>query len=73
MKVEDLLKPFPIKEFHPFLRAVMAGGQPGVENVLDIIRSGIDSAMLGLGRSSVQDLSPADLVIPDGFRRDLGA
>jgi pre-mycofactocin synthase len=44
-----------------------------VENVLDIMRSGIDSALLGLGHSSVHDLSPADLVIPDGFARTLGA
>ena len=35
------------------------GGQAGVENVLDIMRSGIDSALLGLGHSSVHDLSPA--------------
>jgi isopentenyl diphosphate isomerase/L-lactate dehydrogenase-like FMN-dependent dehydrogenase len=41
--------------------------------VLDIIGSGIDSALLGRGHSSVQDLSPADLVNPDGFYRDLGA
>src|ERR1700733_16184851 len=26
MKVEDLLKPFPIKEFHPFPRAMMGPG-----------------------------------------------
>ena len=40
--------------------------------MLDILRSGIDSALLGLGRSSVRDLSPADLLIPDGFGRRLG-
>ncbi len=56
-----------------YLWGLAAGGQAGVENVLDIIRSGIDSALLGLGHSSVQDLSPADLVMPGGFRRDLGA
>ena len=26
MKVEELLKPFPIKEFHPFPRAMMGPG-----------------------------------------------
>lgn len=55
-----------------YLWGLAAGGQAGVENVLDILRGGIDSALLGLGHSSVRDLSPVDLVIPDGFRRDLG-
>jgi L-lactate dehydrogenase (cytochrome)/glycolate oxidase len=44
-----------------------------VENVLDILRGGIDSALLGLGRTSVQELSEADLVVPPGFARTLGA
>jgi isopentenyl diphosphate isomerase/L-lactate dehydrogenase-like FMN-dependent dehydrogenase len=44
-----------------------------VENVLDILRGGIDSALLGLGRSSVHELSPDDVVIPPGFARALGA
>ena len=56
-----------------YLWGLAAGGQAGVENVLDIMRGGIDSALLGLGHSSVHDLSTADLVIPDGFRRELGA
>jgi isopentenyl diphosphate isomerase/L-lactate dehydrogenase-like FMN-dependent dehydrogenase len=43
-----------------------------VENVLDILRSGIDSALLGLGRASVRELSPADLLISEGFERRLG-
>jgi pre-mycofactocin synthase len=55
-----------------YLWGLAAGGQAGVENVLDVIRGGIDSALLGLGHSSVHDLSPADLVIRAGFRRDLG-
>ena len=44
-----------------------ANGQAGVENALDILRGGIDSALLGLGKASVRDLSPDDLVIPPGF------
>jgi pre-mycofactocin synthase len=55
-----------------YLWGLAANGQAGVENVLDILRGGIDSAVLGLGHSSVHDLSPADLVIPDGFVRRLG-
>jgi heme/flavin dehydrogenase (mycofactocin system) len=55
-----------------YLWGLAAAGQPGVENVLDILRSGIDSALLGLGRSSVAELGPEDLLIPDGFHRRLG-
>jgi hypothetical protein len=43
-----------------------------VENVLDILRSGIDSGLLGLGHSTLKELSRADLVIPPGFVRRLG-
>ncbi|MER7986136.1 pre-mycofactocin synthase MftD [Streptomyces noursei] len=56
-----------------YLWGLAAGGQAGVENVLDILRSGIDSALLGLGRSSVHDLTPDDVVLPQGFTRALGA
>ncbi|KMO72137.1 alpha-hydroxy-acid oxidizing enzyme [Mycolicibacterium chubuense] len=55
-----------------YLWGLAAGGQAGVENVLDILRGGIDSALLGLGLSSIQELTADDLVIPAGFRRDLG-
>jgi heme/flavin dehydrogenase (mycofactocin system) len=56
-----------------YLWGLAAGGQAGVENVLDILRGGIDSALLGLGHSSISELSPDDLLIPDGFARRLGA
>jgi pre-mycofactocin synthase len=56
-----------------YLWGLAAGGQAGVENVLDILRGGIDSALLGLGHSSVHDLSPADVLIPAGFLRELGS
>ena len=56
-----------------YLWGLAANGQAGVENVLDLLRSGIESAMLGLGHASIYDLSAADLVIPDGFTRRLGA
>ena len=55
-----------------YLWGLAAAGQPGVENVLDILRNGIDSALLGLGRSSIGELSPDDLLIPEGFHRRLG-
>lgn len=55
-----------------YLWGLAAAGQSGVENVLDILRGGIDSALMGLGRASVHDLSPDDILIPDGFARALG-
>ncbi|WP_041991318.1 pre-mycofactocin synthase MftD [Streptomyces sp. AcH 505] len=55
-----------------YLWGLAANGQGGVENVLDILRGGLDSAVLGLGHSSVHELSPDDLVIPPGFTRTLG-
>jgi L-lactate dehydrogenase (cytochrome)/glycolate oxidase len=55
-----------------YLWGLGANGQAGVENVLDILRGGIDSALLGLGHSDVHDLSPDDLVIPPDFARRLG-
>jgi heme/flavin dehydrogenase (mycofactocin system) len=55
-----------------YLWGLAAAGQTGVENVLDILRGGIDSALLGLGHSSVTDLRPDDLLIPPGFLRSLG-
>ena len=56
-----------------YLWGLAANGQAGVENVLDILRGGIDSALLGLGRSAVHDLTTDDVVIPPGFTRALGA
>jgi isopentenyl diphosphate isomerase/L-lactate dehydrogenase-like FMN-dependent dehydrogenase len=55
-----------------YLWGLAANGQAGVENVLEILRSGIDSALLGLGHASVADLSPDDLLIPADFARRLG-
>jgi heme/flavin dehydrogenase (mycofactocin system) len=56
-----------------YLWGLAANGQAGVENVLDILRGGIDSALLGLGRASVHELTADDVVIPPGFTRALGA
>jgi L-lactate dehydrogenase (cytochrome)/glycolate oxidase len=55
-----------------YLWGLGAAGQAGVENVLDLLRSGLDSCLLGLGHSSIAELSPDDLVIPAGFTRRLG-
>jgi L-lactate dehydrogenase (cytochrome) len=52
-----------------YLWGMAAAGERGVTNVLDILRSGIDEALLGLGRSSIHDLTREDLIIPDGFTK----
>ncbi len=56
-----------------YLWGLAASGQAGVQNVLDILRGGIDSTLLGLGRSSIHDLVPEDLLIPEGFTRTVRA
>jgi heme/flavin dehydrogenase (mycofactocin system) len=50
-----------------YLWGLAAGGERGVVNVLDILRGGIDEALLGLGRASVHDLVRDDLIIPGDF------
>ena len=55
-----------------YLWGLAANGQTGVENVLDLLRSGIDSTLMGMGHASVQDLGPDDLILPSGFHRELG-
>jgi isopentenyl diphosphate isomerase/L-lactate dehydrogenase-like FMN-dependent dehydrogenase len=55
-----------------YLWGLAAGGQAGVENVLDIMRAGVDSALLGTGRESVHNLMRTDVVVPPGFERRLG-
>jgi L-lactate dehydrogenase (cytochrome)/glycolate oxidase len=55
-----------------YLWGLAANGQAGVENVLDLLRSGIDSALLGIGHGDIHDLSPDDITIPIGFTRARG-
>ena len=52
-----------------YLWGLAANGQGGVENVLDIMRLGIDSALLGLGRASTAELTAGDVIVPPGFTR----
>ncbi|MEO1058820.1 MAG: pre-mycofactocin synthase MftD, partial [Actinomycetota bacterium] len=52
-----------------YLWGLAANGQAGVENVLDVLRDGIDTTMRALGRSSVDELCPDDVLVPDGFTR----
>jgi pre-mycofactocin synthase len=51
------------------LWGLAANGEAGVANVLEILRAGIDEALVGLGKESVRDLGRPDLVIPETFAR----
>ncbi|WP_024805706.1 pre-mycofactocin synthase MftD [Nocardia sp. BMG51109] len=55
----------------PYLWGMAAAGDRGVHNVLEVLRQGIDSALYGLGRASVHDLTPEDVLVPDGFTRGM--
>jgi heme/flavin dehydrogenase (mycofactocin system) len=55
-----------------YLWGLAANGQAGVENVLDVLRGGIDSALLGLGVASTDELTPEHLLVPETFHRALG-
>jgi heme/flavin dehydrogenase (mycofactocin system) len=50
-----------------YLWGLAANGQAGVENVLDVLRMGIDSTLLGLGKASIHELTRADLIVPADF------
>ncbi len=57
-----------------YLWGLAANGQPGVENVLDLLRSEITSTLMGLRRGSPSELvRDDDLIVPPGFTHDLGA
>ncbi|HEY5267030.1 MAG TPA: pre-mycofactocin synthase MftD [Acidimicrobiales bacterium] len=55
-----------------YLWGLAAAGQGGVENVLDVLRGGIDSALLGLAKADIKDLDRTDVVAPADFYRKLG-
>jgi L-lactate dehydrogenase (cytochrome) len=52
-----------------YLWGLAANGETGVHNVLEILRSGIDETLVGLGRASIHDLTPRDLIVPPDFSR----
>ncbi len=54
-----------------YLWGLAANGSAGVQNIFDVLRSGIDSSLLALGRSSVHDLCPDDVLVPPGFSHGL--
>jgi L-lactate dehydrogenase (cytochrome) len=61
-----------------YLWGLAAAGEPGVRHVLRILHDGVDETLLGLGRRSVHDVTPDDLIVPrdfaiEGDRRNLAA
>jgi pre-mycofactocin synthase len=55
-----------------YLWGLAVDGQSGVENALQILRHGLDSTLMALGRRTPRELCPGDLHIPPGFSRALG-
>ena len=55
-----------------YLWGLAANGQAGVENVLDLLNGGVDSTLRGLALSSIAELGPEHLLVPEGFHRELG-
>ena len=55
-----------------YLWGLAAGGQAGVQNVLDVFRNGVDSTLLALGHNSVAELGRDDVLLPPGFAVALG-
>ncbi len=54
-----------------YLWGLAANGSAGVKNVFDVLRGGIDATLLALGRASIHDLSPDDIIVPAEFSRGL--
>jgi heme/flavin dehydrogenase (mycofactocin system) len=52
-----------------YLWGMAANGEKGVNNVLSILRDGISETLFGLGKSSIHQLTPDDLLIPADFTR----
>jgi isopentenyl diphosphate isomerase/L-lactate dehydrogenase-like FMN-dependent dehydrogenase len=44
-----------------------ADGERGVAEVLDAYRVSIDRTLIALGKSSIHELAPDDVVVPDGY------
>lgn len=51
----------------PWFYGLAADGERGVFEVLTMLRNDVERTLLGLGKSSIRELSVHDLVIPDGF------
>ncbi|HXF31557.1 MAG TPA: pre-mycofactocin synthase MftD [Solirubrobacterales bacterium] len=52
-----------------YLWGLAANGEAGVANVLEIFRAGIEETLNALGRESIDDLVPEDILMPPDFTR----
>jgi len=52
-----------------YLWGLAANGEAGVANVLEIFRAGIEETLAALGRESIDQLTPDDVLLPPGFTR----
>jgi heme/flavin dehydrogenase (mycofactocin system) len=50
-----------------YLWGLAARGDAGVDNVLQILRGGIDETLVGLGRASIHDLTSEDVIVRPDF------
>ncbi|RDW17643.1 alpha-hydroxy-acid oxidizing enzyme [Oceanobacillus arenosus] len=50
-----------------WLWGLAAGGEKGVLDVLRMLEDGLHFALVGLGHRSINELSPDDIVAPEGF------
>ena len=50
-----------------YLWGLAANGATGVENVLDILNTGIKATLRGIGKGSIAELTPDDVVVPRDF------
>jgi len=57
----------------PYLWGLAASGQAGVEQVLEILRAGLDSTLMALGHRCPSALSADDVLVPVNFHERLGA
>lgn len=55
-----------------YLWGLAANGSAGVKNVFDIMRGGIDSTLLALGHSSIDEITRRDVIVPEDFSHGLG-
>jgi len=54
------------------LWGLAANGRPGVTNVLEIFRAGMQETLTGLGRQTIRDVVAEDVLIPGSFRPEVG-
>lgn len=51
----------------PWVFGLAARGERGVSEILESMRVGLDKVVAGLGHATAQELSPADLIVPENF------